>query len=59
MNAFLNESGLTTLWAQIKAKFVAKVAGKQLSTEDFTTAYKNKLDSLKNATPGTNAPPHG
>jgi hypothetical protein len=56
MNTFLNESGLTTLWAQIKAKFVAKVAGKQLSTEDFTTAYKDKLDSLKNATPGTNAP---
>lgn len=31
-------------------KFVAKENGKQLSTNDFTDAYKNKLLSLKNYT---------
>lgn len=29
---------------------VDKVEGKQLSTEDFTTEHKNKLDSLENFT---------
>ncbi len=34
--------------ADTLANYVLKVAGKQLSTEDFTTAFKNKLDGLAN-----------
>ena len=33
-----------------KANFVAKESGKGLSTNDFTTAYKEKLDGLSNFT---------
>ena len=41
-----NQTGLPTLWAKIKEIFVAKEAGKGLSTNDFTNAYKDKLDGL-------------
>lgn len=44
-----NQTGLPTLWAAIGNKFVAKVEGKQLSTEDFTTALKTKLEGLDEA----------
>lgn len=44
-----NQTGLPTLWAAIGNKFVAKVDGKQLSTEDFTTALKTKLEGLDEA----------
>lgn len=44
-----NQTGLPTLWAAIGNKFVAKEVGKQLSTEDFTTALKTKLEGLDEA----------
>lgn len=37
-----------TQLAAALADYVKKVAGKDLSTEDFTTAFKNKLVSLEN-----------
>lgn len=40
---------VTTYEAGMKGK-VDKVAGKQLSTEDFTTEYKKKLDSITTGT---------
>lgn len=46
---YLNKVGLSHLWAQLKAKLsnkVDKVEGKELSTEDFTTVLKNKLESI-------------
>lgn len=43
---FLDKNGLTRLWAKIKAKFVAKEEGKGLSTNDYTTAEKNKLNGI-------------
>lgn len=36
---------LSALWAALETK-VDKVTGKQLSTEDFTTALKTKLEGL-------------
>ena len=47
--AFLNNDGLTHLWAKIVAKLgtkVDKVDGKGLSTNDYTTAEKNKLAGI-------------
>lgn len=41
-----NQTGLPTLWACIGNKFVAKEEGKGLSTEDFTTALKTKLEGI-------------
>lgn len=49
MSKFLDENGLLYLWNKLKTMFadkVDKVEGKGLSTEDFTTALKNKLESL-------------
>lgn len=37
-----------TQLAEALASYVRAVAGKQLSTEDFTTAFKTKLESLAN-----------
>lgn len=45
----LDEKGLTTVWAAIKNTFTSKVdavSGKGLSTNDFTAAYKSKLDGI-------------
>lgn len=45
----LDDSGLTYFWGKLKTLFndkVDKVTGKGLSTNDFTTAYKNKIDRL-------------
>lgn len=49
MAKFLDTSGLTYLWGKIKAALNNKVdveAGKGLSTEDYTTAEKNKLSGI-------------
>lgn len=51
--AFLSYDGLLYLWQKIKALLankVDKVDGKGLSTNDYTTAEKNKLAGLKNYT---------
>lgn len=51
--AFLSYDGLLYFWQKIKALLagkVDKVDGKGLSTNDFTTAEKNKLASLMNYT---------
>ena len=51
--AFLNYDGLLYFWLKIKALLagkVDKIDGKGLSTNDFTTAEKNKLAGLKNYT---------
>ena len=47
---FLDAAGLTYLWGKIKdALFekVDKVSGKGLSTNDYTTAEKNKLTGIE------------
>lgn len=43
---FLDQNGLLYLWSKITAKFVAKEEGKGLSTNDFTTAEKEKLSGI-------------
>lgn len=50
MSKYLDENGLTYLWSKIKGRFVEQVSGKGLSTNDYTTAEKNKLASLSNYT---------
>ena len=50
MSKYLDENGLTYLWSKIKGTFVAQVSGKGLSTNDYTTAEKNKLAGLSNYT---------
>lgn len=47
MAKYLDSTGLTYLWSKIKATFVAKETGKGLSTNDFTTTLKNKLDGIE------------
>lgn len=48
--AFLNESGLQRFWENIVSKFVRKVDGKDLSSNDFTDEEKEKLTRLENYT---------
>lgn len=43
------KQAFTHFWAQIVAHFVHQEEGKGLSTNDYTTAEKNKLASLNNA----------
>lgn len=50
MSKYLDENGLTYLWSKIKGRFVEQVSGKGLSTNDYTTAEKDKLASLSNYT---------
>lgn len=45
---FLNYEGLEHLVAGIKERFVQKVSGKDLSTNDFTNLYKDKIDGIEN-----------
>ena len=45
-NNYLDKNGLLYLWQKITSKFVAKETGKGLSTNDFTTELKNKLDGI-------------
>ena len=51
MAKFLNNTGLNDILSKITTwatgKFVAKEAGKGLSTNDFTTAEKNKLNGIE------------
>lgn len=47
MANFLDENGLLYLWQKIKGAFVAKESGKGLSSNDFTTELKNKLDGIE------------
>lgn len=53
MSKFLDENGLLYFWGKIKTLAGGKVdkeAGKGLSTNDFTTAEKEKLTGLENYT---------
>lgn len=47
MAKFLDYNGLLYFWEKIKAKFVEKESGKGLSTNDFTTTLKDKLDGIE------------
>lgn len=47
MAKYLDSNGLLYLWQKITGKFVAKEDGKGLSTNDFTTELKNKLDGVE------------
>ena len=42
----LDDNALRRVWAKIKAGFVAKETGKGLSTNDYTTAEKQKLAGI-------------
>ena len=56
--AYLDYDGLLYFWQKLKAKLagkVDKVDGKQLSTNDYTTAEKNKLAGLSNYTHPTSS----
>lgn len=46
-NKYLDSNGLLYFWQKIVNKFVAKVDGKGLSTNDFTDTYKSKLDGVE------------
>lgn len=50
LKSFLSKDGLASLWSKLKERFVAKEAGKGLSTNDYTTAEKDKLAGLSNYT---------
>ena len=43
---YLNNDGLLYLWTKIKNTFVAQESGKGLSTNDYTTTEKNKLNGI-------------
>lgn len=43
---YLDENGLLYFWQKIKNKFVAQETGKGLSTNDYTTAEKTKLNGI-------------
>ena len=43
---YLDENGLLYVWQKIKGKFVWQESGKGLSTNDYTTAEKNKLAGI-------------
>lgn len=47
MAKYLDQNGLLYFWQKILNKFVAKEAGKGLSTNDFTTTLKDKLDEIE------------
>ena len=44
---YLDDNGLLYFWGKIKSAFVAKETGKGLSTNDYTTAEKNKLSDIE------------
>lgn len=46
MAKFLNYDGMLYFYQKLTGKFVAKESGKGLSTNDFTAAYKEKLDGI-------------
>ena len=45
--AYLDNNGLLYLWNKIKSTFVKQVSGKGLSTNDYTTAEKDKLKGIE------------
>lgn len=47
MAKYLDSTGITYLWGQIKNGFVAKDGSKVLSTNDFTTELKTKLEGIE------------
>ena len=46
MAKYLDKNGLLYLVTKLKSMFVAQVSGKGLSTNDYTTAEKNKLAGI-------------
>ena len=46
MAKYLDQTGVSTLWSKIKEKFVLKDGNKVLSTNDYTTAEKQKLSGI-------------
>lgn len=55
---YLDNAGLSYFWTKIKLKLsnkVDKVSGKGLSTNDFTNAYKTKIDNMDTHEAITNA----
>ena len=46
MAKYLDQAGVTSLWAKIKEKFVLKDGNKVLSTNDYTTEEKTKLSGI-------------
>lgn len=47
MAKYLDDNGLLYLWSKIKDAFVKKETGKVLSTNDYTTAEKEKLAGIE------------
>lgn len=47
MSKYLDSNGLLYLWGKIKELFVAKETGKGLSSNDYTTAEKEKLSGIE------------
>lgn len=50
MPKYLDLDGLSYFWDKITGKFVAKETGKGLSTNDFTTALKTKVENSASET---------
>lgn len=46
MRSMLDKAGFQKVWTAVKNKFVAKVAGKDLSSNDYTDAEQAALNSL-------------
>lgn len=46
---FLDKNGLAIFWQQIHANFITRETGKGLSTNDYTTADKNRVAQLTDA----------
>lgn len=46
MAKYIDNTGLATVWAKIKATFVAKESGKGLSSNDYTAGEKSKLSGI-------------
>ena len=46
-NSYLDKNGLLYFYQKLVSKFVAKESGKGLSSNDFTTELKNKLDGIE------------
>ncbi len=47
MAKYVSDNGLLYVWQKIKAMFVQKEEGKGLSSNDYTTAEKNKLTGIE------------
>lgn len=56
MAKYLDNNGLLYLWSKIKAAFVAKEAGKGLSTNDLTDTLKGHYDTAYTHSQATHAP---